>query len=132
MSEFQFAKYKYFLFSENPDELVKFYINSLGCTIRKKLDFPKDYGYSVRSNDQYDFWLAKHDQVHGKNQDPYRHMLNIYTDHVQPVFEKVKEYPGVTIVQEPICMGEFAPGETNFVCTILDPDGNCLQFMGQL
>ncbi len=132
MSEFQFSKYKYFLFSENPDELAKFYINCLGCTIRKKLEFPKDYGYSLQFNDQYEIWLAKHDQVKGRNQDPYRHMLNLYIEHIQPVFDKVKQYLGVTVVQEPISMSEFAPTETKFVCTFLDPDGNCLQFMGQL
>ena len=127
-----FTKYKYFLFSENPDKLVKFYTDVLGMKITNKLELPKDYGYALEVAPDWSIWLAQHSEVKGYNKDPYRHFINLYTDEVQDYFEKVKNVPGVKILQEPTPMSNFNPEETRYVCTILDPEGNCLQFMGKL
>jgi predicted enzyme related to lactoylglutathione lyase len=125
-----FNKYKFFIFTENPDELVKFYTDCLGWGIVKKLEYELDYGYTLEiSPGGMQIWLAKHSEVKGRNQEPFRHMLNLYVDNVEDYFSKAKEYPGVEVVAEPFSMGDIVPGEKRIACTILDPEGNCLQFM---
>ena len=129
-----FSKYKHFIFTENPDELVKFYTDYLEWNIVGKLEYEKDYGYALEiSPGGMQVWLAEHSEVSGKNEDPYRQMLNLYTDHVEYLYNKVKDHPGVTVVAEPFHMSAMNPEETErWACTILDPDGNSLQFMGKL
>ncbi len=124
------TKYKIFIFSQNPDELVKFYTDTLGFKLLKKLDLPKDYGYMVEAAPGYEIWLAQHSEVSGINREPVRHMINFYTDSFLAIFQKIKSHPQVKFLQEPISMSEFIPGETRQVFTVLDTDGNCLQFMG--
>jgi predicted enzyme related to lactoylglutathione lyase len=122
-------KYKFFIFSENPDELVKFYSDILGFKIVQELKLAKDYGYMVEAEPGYQIWIAQHSEVKGYNKDPYRHILNIYAEDVMVIYEKVKDIVGVKIIQEPINMGEFNPVEDRLVFTFLDPEGNCLQYM---
>lgn len=127
------TQYKFFIFSGDPDKLVNFYCDVLGCKIKQKLEYPLDYGYTLEiSEGGMQIWLAKHSKVEGKNKDPYRHILNIYTDTINEYLEKARAYPGVEIVAEPFSMGEIIPGEKRWACTILDPEANCLQLMGSL
>lgn len=122
-----------FIFSSNPDELVKFYTDVLGCRIVKKLEYDLDYGYTIEiSEGGMQIWLAKHSDVVGKNKDPYRHILNIYTDSINSYLDKARAYPGVTVIAEPFSMGDIIPGEKRYACTILDPESNCIQLMGAL
>lgn len=122
--------FKYFIFSENPDKLVKFYSEVLGFKVISELKLPRDYGYMVEVSEGYQIWIAEHSEVKGINRDPYRHILNLYTNDVEGVFKKVKEIEGIKILQEPISMSEFNPQEQGrLVLTFLDPEGNCLQFM---
>ena len=127
-----FTKYKYFLFTENPDELVKFYLETLEMKLVKKLDLPMDYGYTIEAAPGYEIWIAKHSEVNGINKEPVRHMINLYTDELQRYFDKVKDVAGVKILQQPVSMGNFVPDETRYVCTFLDPEGNCIQLMGKV
>lgn len=125
-----FKDYKFFLFSDNPDKLVKFYTDALGWTIKSKLELDLDYGYALEVGDEgMGVWLAKHSEVQGYNKDPYRHILNMYTDHLDEVFEKARNYPGVKVVADIFNMGDVNPAENRRCATILDPEGNCLQFM---
>lgn len=122
--------YKFFIFSEDPDKLVKFYTDILGFKITSELKLPKDYGYMVEAAAGCQLWIAQHSEVKEYNKDPFRHILNMYTDDVLGTYEKVKVVEGVKVVQDPINMGEFNPGASGrTVFTILDPEGNCLQFM---
>lgn len=126
-------QYKPFIFTEDPDTLVAFYTTCLGMRIVRKLEYELDYGYTLELHDGGpQIWLAKHSEVSGKNTDTYRHILNIYVDSVQAFFDAAKEYPRTVVVAEPFAMGDIVPGETRYACTILDPEGNCLQFMGPL
>lgn len=127
-----FSKYKYFIFSQNPDKLVKFYSSILGMKIIKQLKLPKDYGYLLEVSAGYELWIEKHSKVKGRNNDYFRHMLTLYTNEVEKYYNKVKNLPGIKVVQKPLCMSKFNPKEVRYVCTILDPDGNCLQFIGEL
>ncbi len=128
-----FSEYKFFIFSKDPDNLVKFYVDCLGWNTVKKLEYELDYGYTLEiSKGGKQIWLAKHSKVKGTNKDPYRHILNLYTNQVKDYFDKAKAYPKVQIIAEPFSMGDIIPGEERYACTILDPEGNCLQFMGKL
>jgi len=128
-----FEKYKVFIFSEDPDKLVTFYTDILGWSIVKKLEYDLDYGYTLEiSKGGMQVWLARHSKVKGKSRDPFRHILNLYVTSIEEIFDKVRAADGVEVVAEPFAMGEIIPGEERWACTILDPEGNCLQFMGPL
>lgn len=127
-----FTDYKFFIFSENPDSLVKFYTDALGFSITEKLDYPQDYGYSLEiAPGGRKLWLAEHSKVQGKNKDPYRTMLNLYTDNVEEVFQKAIAWEGVEVIAKPFHMTEMNPDEhpERIAATLLDPDGNCIQIM---
>ncbi|MCA9380703.1 VOC family protein [Candidatus Dojkabacteria bacterium] len=123
--------------SQNPDELVKFYQDVLELEQVSKTDIPaqngleKDYGYTLKISENNNLWIGHHSEITGQNKDPMRRMINLNTDEVQKWFEKVKA-AGCKIIQEPI-LTPFATEENPiYVCTWLDPDGNCWQFMGKL
>jgi catechol 2,3-dioxygenase-like lactoylglutathione lyase family enzyme len=123
--------YKFFLFSSNPDKLVTFYTETLGMKIVNKLEFEKDYGYALElCEGGPKIWLAKHSEVEGKNKDRYRIMLNLYVDSVSKYFELVKKNSECEIIAEPFSGVEVNPNETRYVCTVADPEGNLIQFMG--
>lgn len=124
------GKYKVFIFTENPEKLVKFYTEILGFKVVKELHLPKDWGYTVEAEEDCRLWIAKHSEVKGYNKEPVGHIINFYTDDIKGIYKKVKAVPGVKIIQKPISMSEINPEETRQVFTMLDPDGNCLQFMG--
>jgi predicted enzyme related to lactoylglutathione lyase len=127
-----FNSYKFFIFTEDPDELVKFYTEALGWGIVRKLEYDLDYGYTLEiSPGGMQVWLAQHSEVKGSNKDPYRHLMNLYTDKLEYYLERVRSYPGAKVIAEPFSMGEIIPGEKRWCCTVLDPEGNCLQFMGE-
>lgn len=128
-----FTQYKVFIYSEDPDTLVNFYTDVLGWRIVKKLEYALDYGYTLEiAPGGMQVWLAKHSDVRGDNKDPYRHIINLYTDSIAKYLEKARKYKGVEIVAEPFSMGTIIPGETRMACTLLDPEKNCLQLMGTL
>jgi predicted enzyme related to lactoylglutathione lyase len=128
-----FTQYKLFIYSEDPDTLVKFYTDVLGWNIVKKLEYELDYGYTLEiSSGGMQVWLAKHSDVNGKNKDPFRHIINLYTDSISLYLEKARACSGVEIIAEPFSMGTIIPGETRVACTFLDPEKNCIQLMGKL
>lgn len=127
-----FAKYLIMIYSQDPDELMKFYRDVLELKIEKRLTLPDDYGWMFEVNGDFRLWIARHSEVKGKNKDHFRHIFTLYTDEVQKWYEKVKDAKGVKI----ICKPEMPPTATKdnprYVCTFLDPEGNCWQFLGQL
>jgi uncharacterized glyoxalase superfamily protein PhnB len=133
---FKSSKYS-LLWSENPDELVKFYTDVLELKLLGKTDIPasddleKDYGYDLELSPENVLWVGHHSDIKGKNKDPFRWMFNLETDEVQKWYEKVKE-AGCKIIQEPIKTPFASEEDPRVVCTWLDPEGNCWQFMGYL
>mgnify|MGYP005700378167 CR=1 FL=1 len=125
------------LWSQNPDELVKFYTDVLGLELIEKTDIPakdgleKDYGYALRLSESNILWVGHHEGVKSKNEDPYRWMINLNTNEVQKWHDMVKE-AGCEIIQEPIRTPFSTEENTVHVSTWLDPEGNCWQFMGKL
>lgn len=125
------------IWSENPDKLMEFYRDVLELQIAEKVDLPAknevgaDYGYQMNSGELPVCWIGRHSEVVGKSKEPVRIMHNLKTDEVQKWYEKVKA-AGCEILQPP-ALTPFATDEKQiYVCTWLDPDGNCWQFMGKL
>lgn len=125
------------LWSENPDELVKFYKEVLKLQEVGKTDIPaqngleKDYGYDLKLSPENILWIGHHSDIKGKNKDPFRWMFNLDTNEVQKWYETVKD-AGCEIIQEPILTPFATDDNPVHVCTWLDPEGNCWQFMGLL
>lgn len=125
-----FSKYRILIYSENPDELMKFYRDVLELKLANKLDIPNDYGYSFEINGDWKLWIGKHSEVKGKNTQPFRHIFNLYPESVTAWYEKIKDKPGVTIVSKPQETPFSTPEDRWYVSTFLDPENNCWQFMG--
>jgi uncharacterized glyoxalase superfamily protein PhnB len=58
-------------------------------------------------------------------------MHNLYTDQVEKWYERVRD-AGCEILQVPVKTPFATIDNPVYVCTWLDPDGNCWQFMGKL
>ncbi len=126
-----FTRYRVLIFSENPDKLMTFYRDVLELKLESEMKLSNDYGYMFIVNNDYKLWIGKHSEIKGKAKEPYRHIFNLYVDSVQKWYEKIKDTKDVTIVCKP-CETPFSkPEDQWFVCTFLDPEGNCWQFMGK-
>lgn len=130
-------KSKYILiWSEKPDELVKFYTETLQLELLSKTDIPaqngleKDYGYDLKLSETNILWIGHHSEVKGKSKEPHRIMISLDTNEVQKWFEKVRN-GGAKILQTPILTPFSSEENQIYVCTWLDPEGNCWQFMGK-
>lgn len=125
------------IWSEDPDKLMKFYRDVLELELTGKVDLPEinevgpDYGYEFKIGDKPMLWIGKHSEVKGKSKEPVRIMHNLRTNEVQKWFDKVKA-AGCEILQEPALTPFSNPEKQTYVCTWLDPEGNCWQFMGSL
>ncbi len=125
---FMFSHYRILLYSEDPDELMKFYRDVLGLELEQKLDIPNDYGYRFTIHDEYKLWIGKHSEIHGKNKEPFRHIFNLYVNSVSMSYEKIRDKAEIISTPEET---PFSTIENPvYVSTFLDPEKNCWQFMG--
>lgn len=123
-------KYNILIFSENPDQLMRFYRDTLGFKLESELKLDNDYGYMFLIADGYKLWIGKHSEVKGINKEPFRYIHNLYVDSVEKSYEAIKDKPGVTIVSKPQETPFSKPDNMWYVSTFLDPENNCWQFMG--
>lgn len=125
------SNYRILIWSENPDELQKFYRDTLELEPFIKLDIPDDYGYAFKVGDNgLLIWIGKHSEIQGVNKEPYRHMFNLYVQNVPEWIEKVRKVDSVKVIQEPMVTPPTRDQEVKkYVATFLDPEGNCFQFM---
>lgn len=126
------------IWSENPDELMKFYRDVLELEFVSKTDISEkegisaDYGYEFMLTEKGDkVWIGKHSDVKGRSKEPIRIMHNLYTDDVQKWYEKVKS-AGCEILCSPTKTPFYREDKPWYVSTFLDPEGNAWQFMGKL
>lgn len=127
-----FTKYRILIYSENPDKLKDFYINVLGFKEIEHLALPDDYGYMLEVSGDYRVWIGKHSEVIGKAKENFRHLFNLYPEEgVEYWYNKVKDNPQVTVVAKPFLAPFSTPEDQWWFATILDPEGNCWQFVGQ-
>lgn len=122
-------KFRYTLFSENPDKLADFYTKVLKFKQVVKVDRAGEYGYGIEACKGYKIWIAKHSEITGINKDPFRLILSFYVDNIADYFSAVKSEVHYTIIEEPnlTCVG--IPNEERLVGSFLDTDGNCIQMM---
>ena len=125
------------LWSENPDELMKFYRDVLELELNKQIDIPKkgkiaaDYGYEFMLTPTMKLFIGKHSEVKGKSKEPVRMMHNLYTDEVEKWYKKVKA-ANCEILTAPVKTPFYNEEFPYYVSTFLDPEGNAWQFMGKL
>lgn len=117
-----FKRFKVTIYSENPDELEKFYSQTLGLELDRKMELENDYGYVFKLGDHLELFIAKHSEIHGQNREVVRHIFDLKVDSVSEWFLRVKDVPGVQIIADPF----QAP--CSVVATFTDPEGNCWQF----
>jgi extradiol dioxygenase family protein len=121
--------YQFLLWSEDPDKLQKFYADVLELPRISRLELSDDYGYGFAVGEQR-LWIGKHSKVKGKNNDKFRFILNFYTDDVRGWYKKLRDADDVKIIAKPfITPPTRGKKEKRYVFTLLDPEGNCLQFM---
>jgi predicted enzyme related to lactoylglutathione lyase len=111
------------IWSENPDKLADWYKNTFDLSPGESTTLPDDYciGFDFGSN--Y-FSIGKHDNVTGKNKDPYRIMIGFNVDSVTEMYNKIKDK---TVILAP----PFLAPPGGFYCmTVEDPEKNIIQFFG--
>ncbi len=124
------------IWSENADELMKFYRDVLELKLLEKTDIPEkdgiaaDYGYTFQITDEMRLWIGTHSGIKGTSKEPIRIMHNLNTNEVKKWTEKVR-IDGAEIIQEPIKTPFYSEEFPWYVSTFLDPEGNCWQFMGE-
>ncbi|KKS44016.1 MAG: Protein containing Glyoxalase/bleomycin resistance protein/dioxygenase-like protein [candidate division CPR1 bacterium GW2011_GWA2_42_17] len=107
-------------------ELAKFYRDILGLPFDKELSFSNDKGIQFKIGEVY-FFVGYHDKVFGKAKDPYRVMIGFDVDSVKKTCEELTQ-KGVQFIQPAI----VSPDGTFMVATACDPEGNIIQFYGDL
>jgi predicted enzyme related to lactoylglutathione lyase len=64
--------------------------------------------------------LGTHSEVHGRNNDPARHMVGFESDDLAADFKRLKE-AGVEFIEDPTDYGGM------MMATLKDPEGNLVQ-----
>ena len=69
--------------------------------------------------------LGTHSEVHGRNTDPARHMVALWTDDVRTDWKRLKS-AGVEFVEDPTDYANVR------IATLKDPEGNLIQLLEPL
>lgn len=109
--------------SEDPQRLVEYYSKLFGKPAMEDSGYA---GWQIGSG-----WLTvgPHDQVHGKNEQPGRLLVNIESSDVNGDFDRFKA-AGATVIREPYVLGEGDQQGT--IATFADPDDNYFQLMSPM
>jgi predicted enzyme related to lactoylglutathione lyase len=102
--------------SEDPERLAEYYTRMFGQPGFSDSGFT---GWQIGSGF---ITVGPHSEVHGKNPNPGRMILNIETDDVQRDFDRMVG-AGAIVVREPYTFEE-QPG---VIATLADPDDNYFQ-----
>jgi predicted enzyme related to lactoylglutathione lyase len=107
------------LWSEDLNNLLPFYRDVLGLKV-----IHESPGFAVLGQDGFDgatLGLGTHSEVHGRNNDPARHMIGFTSDDIMADWKRLKE-AGVEFIEEPTDYG----GDMS-IATLQDPEGNLVQ-----
>ena len=106
--------------SEDPQRLAEYYSKLFGKPAMEDSGYA---GWQIGSG-----WLTvgPHSEVHGKNQQPGRLLVNIESTDVQADFDRFKA-AGAIVIREPYVLGEGDQQGT--IATFADPDDNYFQLM---
>src|SRR5262245_14375594 len=92
------------LWSENINNLLPFYRDVLGLKVI--MESPE---YAMVGTDSFDapgLLLGTHSEVHGRNNDPARHMVGFSSNDIQADWKRLKA-AGVEFIQDPANDGEM-------------------------
>lgn len=114
------------IWSEDFRKLSDWYKEVLGFRVIEEQDHPQDTGvlFEVNPGGAW-LWVGQHSQVHGKSQDPARHMINLNVASVSEAYKYLKS-KNVQIIAEPFKAFTF----DKYFCTFADLDGNYIQLIG--
>ncbi|RJR14923.1 VOC family protein [Candidatus Microgenomates bacterium] len=112
------------IWSENYKKLAQWYQDKLDAELVEELTHPQDTGVMLHIG-KGRLWIGQHSEVHGKNQDPCRHMFNIDVDSVEEAYNYLKD-KGVEFVATPF----KAPTFDKYFATFYDLDRNMVQLIG--
>jgi predicted enzyme related to lactoylglutathione lyase len=107
------------LWSEDLNNLLPFYRDVLGLKV-----IHESQGFAVLGQDGFDgptVGLGTHSEVHGRNNDPARHMIGFTSDDILADWKRLKE-AGVEFIEDPTEYG----GDMS-IATLKDPEGNLVQ-----
>jgi predicted enzyme related to lactoylglutathione lyase len=104
--------------SDDADALAAYYGKLFGNPVMT------EGGYSTFVIGSGAITVGPHDQVHGKNQEPGRIIVNIESDDVQGDFKRFQD-AGAIVVREPYSF----EGTQYWIGTLADPDGNYFQLV---
>jgi glyoxylase I family protein len=106
------------IWSEDVKKLLPFYRDVLGLEVA--LDSP---GFVVLGElGAPALALGTHSDVHGRNTDPARHMVALWTDDVRTDWQRLKS-AGVEFVEDPTDYANVR------IATLKDPEGNLVQLL---
>jgi predicted enzyme related to lactoylglutathione lyase len=108
--------------SDDPGRLVAYYTKLFG-----EPAFSEE-GFSGWDFGSASLWIGAHSEVHGRNPQPGRHLLNFETTDVEGDFARMQA-AGAIVVREPYTF-ENQPGA--WVATLEDPDGNYFQLVAPM
>jgi predicted enzyme related to lactoylglutathione lyase len=106
------------IWSEDLNNLLPFYRDVLGLNVAQESP-----GFVLLGEDQpgaLSLGLGTHSEVHGRNNDPARHMLGFESDDLAADFKRLKE-AGVEFIEDPTDYGGM------MMATLKDPEGNLVQ-----
>ncbi|MEP6667276.1 MAG: VOC family protein [Nocardioidaceae bacterium] len=109
--------------SEDPQRLADYYSKLFGKPSMEDSGFS---GWQIGSGF---LTVGPHSEVHGKNAEPGRLLVNIESADVQADFERLKA-AGATVIRKPYVMGEGDQQGT--IATFADPDDNYFQLMSPM
>jgi predicted enzyme related to lactoylglutathione lyase len=106
------------LWSEDINNLLPFYRDVLGLKV-----LMEEGPYAMLGADSFEkpaLLLGTHSEVHGRNNDPARHMISFSSTDIQADWKRLKA-AGVEFVQDPTSDGQM------WLATLKDPEGNLVQ-----
>ena len=106
--------------SEDPQRLADYYSKLFG---KPSMEDSGYFGWQIGSGF---ISVGPHSEVHGKNQQPGRLLVNIESTDVQADFDRFKA-AGAIVIREPYVLGEGDQQGT--IATLADPDDNYFQLM---
>lgn len=116
------------IWSENYNELAKWYEETFELKRKLELDIPGDQAIALEIEDRNDMmlWIGSHSEVKGKSKDPFRQMISYWVEDVYELAGILKK-KNVEIINGP---GKSPDGELNFL-TVRDPELNLVQMFSK-
>lgn len=110
------------IWSENPHKLAKWYQDTFDLMETLRLDEPDDTGVGFEFGELL-LWFGFHSEVHGKNKDPFRMILEFKVKDLKEIYQRLKKVKA-TIIRQP----SYANSIKCWIITAHDPEGNTIQF----